>query len=398
MAKVLTSRFVESVKVEERAEFFDAGLPGFSLRVTKGRKTFTFRYRVGGRHKRLSWKFPAFSLSEAREAAESAIRLVERGEVPSVGKVSKAGKVSSVGQLCDEYNKYLEKTVRKWKNAKGEIENHVRPHLGHFRLDKIAKSDVRAMVVEIEKKYPVAANRVLSRTRALFNWGIANDLCLFDPTKGISKPTKERPVSRILSDDELYKLLLVIEQIQNPGKIFIKLLILSGQRRDDVRCFHYSEIRGDDWVIPAERYKTGREHLVPLTEAMKEIIGAGNGYVISASGGEKPYDGLSKLKVRIDKVSGVSEWTWHDLRRSARTGLSRLGVRPDIAERVIGHSVGGQMGQTYDLYEYRREKLAALETWNDYVLSLAERVFSSNRLVTDSTFGGVIISDTGSQE
>ena len=110
------------------------------------------------------------------------------------------------------------------------------------------------------------------------------------------------------------------------------------------------------------------------------------GYVFSSSGGETPTGNFAKPKRALDAASGVTGWTWHDLRRTLRTGLSRLGIRPDVAERVIGHSVGGKLGETYDLYEYRAEKLAALEAWDAHV----------KRVVSGTAAGNVVsLRETG---
>ena len=379
MSKVLTSKFVENVKppAQGRAEFWDAALPGFVLRVTaKGVKSFSFRYRAAdGSYKRLSWVYPAFQLSEARDEAQKAIRAIERGQDPERGE-KRPSPPETLNALCDRYvEEYLKKNVRRWKAAEGEIDNHIRPGLGFLKVEKVEKANVRKMIAEIEAEYPVAANRVLARVRAIYNWALENDLATADPTRGIKKPTKEKPVSRILCDDELAKIWTAATSLSYPAREYIRFLILSGQRRDDVRGMRRDELdmRMGNWVIPAERYKSGRPHLIPLTDGMKELLKVtpAKGFVFSLTGGEKPYGNLVKPKRKLDKASGVKGWTLHDIRRTVRTGLSRLGVRPDVAERVIGHSVGGKLGETYDLYSYRKEKLEALELWEAHVLKVA---------------------------
>ena len=95
------------------------------------------------------------------------------------------------------------------------------------------------------------------------------------------------------------------------------------------------------------------------------------GYVLSLDGGGRAYSNVQKSKAVIDKVAQVTGWTWHDLRRTTRTGLSRLGIREDIAERVIGHAVGGRLGAIYNLYEFTKEKRAALKAWARHVQGLA---------------------------
>ena len=141
---------------------------------------------------------------------------------------------------------------------------------------------------------------------------------------------------------------------------------------------HWGEIdlASRAWVIPAERFKSRHSHLVPLPDAMVDILKAlpfkdAGGYALSLDGGVKPYGNVQRPKASLDKAAQVTGWTWHDLRRTMRTGLSRLGIRRDVAELVIGHSVGGRLGETYDLYEFAEEKRQALDGWARHVAGLA---------------------------
>ena len=388
MPKILTARFVDTVKAhkKDRMEYPDAALPGFALRVTSdGKKSFSYRYRSPNdrKQRRMSWLYPVYTLSEARKEAEAAVRTIGRGEDPAPALLDKDKVLipGTVNALCDVYVKqHLRKHVRRWKPAEGEIDNHIRPHLGAVQLDKIARAHVRQMIAAIEPKYPVAANRALSRLKAVFNWGLENDLCLEDPTRGIKKPTRERPASRVLDDRELAAVWKACDALAYPARECFRMLALTGQRRDDVRCMAWDEIdiAMRNWVIPAARYKSDRSHLVPLTDTMIELLEKvplwnQSGYVFSLSAGEVASGNLVKPKRKLDQGSGVTGWTLHDIRRTVRTGLARLGTRPDIAERVIGHSVGGRLGETYDLYTYRDEKQHALETWTAHLLSIIER-------------------------
>jgi len=388
MPKVLTARFVDTVKPprKNRVEFTDAALPGFALRVTAdGKKAFSYRYRspIDRKQRRMSWPYPAYTLSEARKEAEAVVRAIGRDEDPAPKPRDKDTITvpGTVGALCDAYVKqYLRKRVRRWKPAEGEIDNHIRPHLGSVRLDKIERAHVRQMIAAIEPTYPVAANRALARLKAVFNWGLENDLCSEDPTQGVKKPTRERPASRILDDGELAEVWRACDALSYPARQYFRMLVLTGQRRDDLRCMAWEEIDFPlrNWVIPALRYKSDRSHLVPLTDAMIELLEQmpfkeKGGYVFSMTAGEVAYGNLVKPKRKLDQRSGVTGWTLHDIRRTVRTGLARLGTRPDIAERVIGHSVGGRLGETYDLYSYRDEKLDALKTWAAHVCSVVER-------------------------
>ena len=153
---------------------------------------------------------------------------------------------------------------------------------------------------------------------------------------------------------------------------------MSGQRRDDIRLMHWGEIdlKTRAWVIPAERYKGRRSHLVPLSAVMVEILEGlpfkdKGGYVLSLDGGGRAYSNVQRPKTALDTAAKVTGWTWHDLRRTTRTGLSRLGIREDVAARVIGHAVGGRLGATYNLHQFAEEKRAALEAWAQHVQGLA---------------------------
>ena len=392
--QILTARFCDTVKppATGRAEYRDAALPGFRLRVTaRGRRSFSLVFRASdGRQRRLTWACPGYRLAEARTAAEGALRAGARGEIPETEThAAKAAAVrlpATVGALCDRYvAQYLRKNVRRWKAAAGELETHIKPHLGALGLGEIERGHVRAMLAAIEPHYPVAANRALQRLRAMFNWAMEHDLATVNPTVGIKRPTRERPRSRTLSDDEVAAVWRACAGLGYPGHQFVRMLILTGQRRDDVRLMHWSEIDLDrrDWTIPAERYKGDRAHLVPLTEAMAAMLEDmpfrdRAGYVFSPSGGARPYGNVVRTKRRIDRAAGVTGWTLHDLRRTLRTGLSRLGIRPDISERAIGHAVGGALGQVYDTHEYRAEKLAALQAWGAHVTAAVEGQAAEN--------------------
>ncbi len=223
-----------------------------------------------------------------------------------------------------------------------------------------------------------AANRALARLRAVLNWAVAEDLVEANVAAGIKRPTRESPVDRILSDTELRAIWAATDTLNYHAREAAQLLILSGQRRDDVRLMRWDEIdlEARAWTIPAERYKSRRSHLVPLPDAMVEIIKElpfkdGGGYVLSLDGGGRAYGNVQRPKGVLDKAPKVTGWTWHDLRRTFRTGLSRLGVRRDIAEQVMGHSVGGRLGQTYDLYEFAEEKRKAIQAWAQHVAGLA---------------------------
>ncbi|MCH8160728.1 MAG: integrase arm-type DNA-binding domain-containing protein [Chloroflexi bacterium] len=389
MAKALTAKAVEKQQPDpdRRLEIPDGLLPGLYLVVQPtGAKSWAVRFRANGRTAKVTLgRWPAIELAKARELARGQFEAVAKGRDPAAEKRAAKGTgqaialPTTVGGLCDRYVElHLKPNVRRWENAKGEIDNHIRPRLGNLALTALTRAHVREMARDIGEAHPVAANRALTRLRAVLNWAVAEDLVEANVAAGIKRPTRESPVDRILSDTELRAVWKATDTLNYPGREFARLLILSGQRRDDVRLMRWDELDLESraWTIPASRFKSRRSHLVPLPDAMVEIIEGlpsndEDGFVLSLDGGGRAYGNVQRPKGALDKAAKVTGWTWHDLRRTMRTGLSRLGIRRDVAELVIGHSVGGRLGQTYDLYEFADEKRHALDAWARHVQGLA---------------------------
>jgi integrase len=136
-----------------------------------------------------------------------------------------------------------------------------------------------------------------------------------------------------------------------------------------------AELEAGVWTIPQERYKTGSELVIPLSalaiHAVERLPKIGKGEFIFTSDGVTPFSGYSKAKARFDKQCGVSGWTLHDLRRTARSLMSRAGVSADVAERCLGHVIAGVRG-TYDRHAYFDEKKRAFEA----LATLIERILA----------------------
>jgi integrase len=211
----------------------------------------------------------------------------------------------------------------------------------------------------------VMADRVLAAVRKLFNWYATRDDEFISPVvKGMarSKP-KERARKCVLTDDEIRSIwpLLDDPEFQPCFGPALKLLFLTAQRREEVGRLERAEIVGDAWTIPAARYKTKHDHVVPLIPAAKAIIEDRPrlcDYVFSTNG-RTPLSGWSKAKKRLNERSGVQGWTIHDIRRTAKTLMTRSGVPNFNADRVLGHVIPGVSG-VYDRYDYLKEKREAL--------------------------------------
>jgi integrase len=185
--------------------------------------------------------------------------------------------------------------------------------------------------------------------------------------------TKPRDLARdrILTDDEIHRIWKALDGATYPFAPLAKLMFFTAQRRQEVAEARWEEIQDDLWTIPAARYKTKRANVVPLPEAASAIIAElpRLGDFLFMTAGTTPFSGFSKAKAHLDDASGVSNWRLHDIRRTARTLMVRIGIRPDIAERVLGHVIAGVAG-VYDRHDYLDEKRNALEALAEEIASI----------------------------
>ena len=184
---------------------------------------------------------------------------------------------------------------------------------------------------------------------------------------------KARARSRILEDDELRALWAAAEANRVFGAL-VRVALLTGQRREKIISMRWEDIVDGEWRVPASDREKNTTGAIVLPQAALDIINAqprfaSNPYVFAGIGGN-PIGGTSYRKAKLDKQAEGFGWTLHDLRRTARSLMSRAGVRPDIAERVLGHTIRGVEG-VYDRYSYREEKAHALRALAALVDSIA---------------------------
>ncbi|MGB6435072.1 MAG: site-specific integrase [Bradyrhizobium sp.] len=277
-----------------------------------------------------------------------------------------------------------EKALRSADQYASTFRRLVAPDIGDllvFGEGRLRRSHVVDMLDEIEDESgPVMADRTLAYVRKAFNWFAARNEDFTNPiVKGL-REAGSNSRDRTLNDQELRDLWAALDTVEDVPDCFpryVKALLLTTTRRNEAALMHTSELEGDDWTIPADRYKTKLDHLVPLSAAARALIGekpeGANGnswFVFSSTNGAKGFSGFSKAKRELDKAIAkirteadrdpMPHWVLHDLRRTGRSLMSRAGVPSDHAERCLGHVIGGVRG-VYDRYAYRDEKRAAFE-------------------------------------
>jgi integrase len=369
--KKLTATFVRESRAEpgkERTVYWDAALPSFGLMVTAaGHRSWVLQYRSGRASRRYTIN-GVLGLESARREARAILGHVARGHDPVLErrKASEAGK----NTLRAVSQRYLVREGGKLRSAvrrKADLERLIYPTLGNKQIDDIRRSDVIALLDDIEdQRGAVMADQALRLLGRIFNWHAARSDEFRSPiVRGMarSKP-EDRERDRVLSDDELRAIWKAAENLAPPWGQYLRFLLLTACRRSEASAMTWSELSNGNWTIPAARYKTNTEVTLPLSKAAVKVLSEipriqGCEYVFTTNG-RQPISAFSTLKLWLDLACGVKDWRIHDLRRTARSLLSRAGVNPDVAERCLGHRMGGIRG-VYDRHRYLDEMRAAFE-------------------------------------
>jgi integrase len=373
MRRRLAAAFVLEATVEPgkaRTIYWDTTMPGFGLMVTRnGARSYVVQYRAHSRSRRLTLDAGALSLDAARREARKHLGEVAKGGDPLTERRRESAAASdTLRAVAEAYFRREGKRIRTMDERRRTLERLVFPSLGARSIDDIGRSDIVRLLDNIEDNSgPVMADRTLAYLRKVMNWHATRSDTFRSPiVRGMSrtKPA-ERARDRILTDDEIRRLWQATKAHPGPFSSLVRFLLLSGCRRGEALFMTRDELNGRDWLIPAARHKSKREFLLPLSKAAAgvlaamPVIGPADGYLFTLNG-RSPIGAESKAKARLDKASGVTGWTLHDLRRSARSLMSRAGVPTDHAERAIGHVIPG-VRQVYDRHSFKREKQAALE-------------------------------------
>jgi integrase len=397
----LTDLFVERAKPPPhgRLEYFDAAFPALALRITEnGARSWCLFYRFKGRLRRFTiGKYPTIKPAQARREASAALERVRDGVDPAEEKRARremrTPETDTFGAVAHDY---LERHHRKnsrestFLEAKRDIDRNVLPKWRSRPIASISRRDVLDLIDGIiARGAEVQANRTLARLRALFNWAIEKDRVAMSPVARMKLPTKEQARDRILDDAELRWLWRASDEVGWPFGPLSQLLVLTAQRRDEVAAMEWPEIdlAKRVWTIPRHKTKNGRLHEVQLsvaaTETLRSLPRVTNGLVFTTTG-RSPVSGFSKAKRRLDAWmlkakraelgagTVIPGWTFHDLRRTATTGMAKLKFPPHIADKVLNHVSGTISGvaAVYNQFEYIDERRDALEAWGRYVSNL----------------------------
>jgi integrase len=387
----LTQKSIGSLELPpgktEHIEFCD-DIPGFGLRLRAGKskttKTLVFQYKLGDKHRRVTLgPFEAIGSEQARKIASEMYAKVRLGHDPAGEKAESRAKVAETMEAA--LRSYLPHQKSRLKpRSYTEIERHLLSHAKPFHALQLAKIDRRAVAARLAeiatKSGSITSNRVRASLSAFFAWTIRQGLLDSNPVVGTGRE-QEKSRDRVLSDAELAAIWNALDD-DDFGAI-IKLLTLTAQRASEIAGLRWTEITGDQIVLPAERTKNAREHRIPLSAPAIAILETRSrrldrDFIFGRRAG--PFTGWGKCRAAInDRIrestgAALPHWTPHDLRRTAATRMADLGVQPHVVEAVLNHVSGHKAGVAgiYNRATYTAEKRQALEIWASHVLTVVE--------------------------
>jgi integrase len=375
--KPLTDRAIAALKAAppgKRRLVWDALVPGLGVRVTdRGVRTFVLVKRFpGSRHPatRSLGVVGEVSLVQARDTAREWLGQIRKGIDPVALAMERREETFTA--IATGYLARKAKDHRSRGETEATLARLVYPTFGSRPIDSITRGDVVRLLDKIEDENgPVMANTVLGIVSRAFDWHATRSDTFRSPIVRGMRRAGGQARSRILTDEELRAVWRATGEYHHPFGPMLRFILLTATRRNEAVYAKRSEIVGTEWTIPAARYKTKIDHLIPLSQAAQaelQGLGEGDGFIFTANG-RQAIGGHTRHKAAIDEASRVRGWTTHDLRRTARSLMSRAGVPTDHAERCLGHVIGGVRG-VYDRHEFREEKRQGFEA----LAGLVERI------------------------
>ena len=390
----------------KRIEKFDAGAPGLALRITdKGVKSWSVYYRLMGRHQRHTiGTWPEIGVADARDRARNIKKLAADGIDPKTARQvevaeakaqaeAKANRLKTFGSLAETYMSRECPKLARGANIESIIRRIILPHWKDRPVVELRRRDALALTDRlIDAGQPAAAIKLHEVIKRLGKWIVERDeIDEFEvsPFSSMDPPAKKVTRNHALKKDhEIRTIWLAADEMGYPFGTLVKLLLLTGQRRNEIAGIQEDEIDVEtaSWVIPATRTKRVKgvslPHFVPLAPAVIEIINTlpsfAGPHLLTTTSGRRPVSGFSKAKARLDELvqkhgNGVDieGWRLHDLRRTCRTGLAALGIPEIVSEKVLAHYPRGISG-TYNVHDYSDEKREALARWAQRVQSIVE--------------------------
>ena len=395
---VFTDAKIKALKPKSsRYELWEQGRKGFGIRISPhGRKSWVFMYWVDGVQKRMTFGiYPAMPLVEAHTALAKAREILAKGGDPGglLAKDRSDHRSSpTVNQLIDEYiEKWAKPRKRTWEEDARMLSKDVSPFLGKRKAKDIKRRDIILLIDGIvDRGSPIAANRTLRTIRKMFSFAVKRGVLDASPCIEIDAPAKEKHRERVLTEEEIKKFWIGLDQakMSDGTKLALKLLLVTAQRKGEVTQTEWAEIdfKKGWWTIPKEKSKNERTHRVPLSKMAidilkqaKELSGDSKWVFPSIkescitprsisrairNNSKKKTQGGPKHTPPYGDFFKIDHFTPHDLRRTATSMMTGLKIPELEVSKVLNHAIQTVTSKHYNLYSYDTEKQSALRKWN----------------------------------
>ncbi len=358
----ISDRKIRDIKPGDKDKWLGGG-GGLWLRVrASGRKTFIYRTKRQGKTtvETLGEWEPDFLLSDARQEVLKRRRSTKRH----------SARDHTVRELANEfYSRWIEANYKRPEQIRRYLDKDMTTILD-LKLSEVHRADISEVVKQKALASKVSANRLLAIMKAMFRFAIETGWAESSPAEMLTRRTaggKEKARDRVLTDDEIIKLWSACDGTAH-GPL-LRFLLLSGQRIGEVRSAKWRDLRDGRWFI--DDNKSSRPHFVPLSTAMESVL----------QGRSKDYELLFEIRTATGVQAWLRRWcerervapfTPHDLRRTAATGINRLGFAPHVTEKILNHAMTGVMA-VYNHHDYAGERAQALEAWGKFILDLVAK-------------------------
>ena len=372
--------------------YWDTACPGFGVKVTPtGRKVFVVLYRTGGAGSRLRkytiGPYGRVTLHQARVSAQKVFAARLEGRDLAAEKRA-ARKRMTVDRVKDLLEAYIAQHVSQNRSARGTSQM-LRRELASWSsrsIHEICKRDVIEVIAAVEQRgASVAANKTLKAIKTFLRWCVGRAVLDHSPAEGIPLPTKEVPRDRVLTDDELARVVIAARNIGGPYGGIVELLALTGQRREEAARCVWEEIdfHSRTWTLPNLRTKNAKPHVVHLSDQAIAVLSQAKrqGKLVFSVAGTHWFQDFSNAKRELDALSGVNGWRLHDLRRTCVSGMAGLGVAPHVADKILNHQSGSISGvaAVYQRHQFLAERKEALERWGTHVAQIVSDALMERR-------------------
>ena len=378
-----TARWIQSLRPPEhgQVDYFDTRGIGkgrsFGLRVSYGgKKSWFVMYRKDGKLRRLTiGDYSEYGLKEARDKADGDITAIIEGRDPAAEKQAEKT-AETVSELADAYiEKYAKRRKKSWQRDKEILDRDVVPAWGDRKVKDIKRVDVIDLLEAIaDRGAGILANRTLAVIRKMYNWGIEREIVENNPCYLVKRPAKENRRERVLTDGEIKKFWKNIKSTNStePTQIVSKLILVTAQRKGEIINASKTEfdLKGKWWTIPGGRTKNGLSHHVPLSPLAIDLVK----HAIKLSGDSKflfpsPREDKPILASAVDMAVRrnrdkfkIDHFTPHDLRRTAASHMTSMGITRLVVSKILNHAESG-ITAIYDRHSYDQEKRSAIDSW-----------------------------------